>query len=129
MKKLWIETKTKIIDNSVEDVIDLKQTVVDINETYSIYETTIAASGTYTFGSPAGKGIKTLKITSDVALTMSYTSMANTYSLPVRFKEMTIVTNGEDSNISIDWIAEYGSVSLTNTSTEDVAHIKIIFTY
>lgn len=129
MKKLVIDNKIKLVDESVEDILEKKQTVVDIAETSTIIETVISAENAYSFSSPAGKGMKTLRIISDVPITFSYTSQANTYSLPVKLKEIQFVTNGENKDTSIDWIASYGSVTLTNTSTEDVAHIKIIFTY
>ena len=128
-KRLVIDTKIKIIEDSVEDIIEKRQYVGEIKETSTVIETIIAPSLTYEFENPSGKGIKTLKIISDVPITMSYTSQMNTYNFGAYFKEISLITNGEDENSTVDWIAKQGTITLTNTSAEDTAHIKIIFTY
>lgn len=129
MKKLIIDTKIKLTDEGFEDLLDKKQTVIDINETSNVIETVIASSGIYNFQNPSGKGMKALRIVSDVPITMSYTSESDTYNFGAKFKEIQLVANGEENTVNTDWIAQHGIITLTNTSTEDVAHIKIIFTY
>ena len=129
MKKIVIDTKVKEINDNVENLLSKEQYVGEIIDTCSIIETVIAPEGTYQFSNSSGKGMKTLKIISDVPITMSYTSQANTYNFGAYFKEISLITNGANPDTSVDWIASYGSVTLTNTSAEDTAHIKIIFTY
>lgn len=128
MKKIVIDSKIKLINDDIEDVIDKEQYVDEVAETSSIVETTITPSNSYVFGN-GSKGMKTLKIVSDIPFTLSYTSQANTYDFGARFKEIQLICNGEDGDMSSDWIARYGSVTITNVSTEDTAHIKIIFTH
>ena len=109
--------------------IDKEQYVSEVAETSSIVTTKISPEQTYNFENPSGKGIKVLKIVSDVPITMSYTSQQNTYNFGAKFKEIQLITNGENADANADWIAQYGSVTITNTSTTDVANVKIIFTY
>lgn len=129
MKKIVIDSKIKLITDEIEDVVDKEQYVSEVLETSSIVTTKINTESTYNFGTPSGKGIKVLKIISDQPITMSYTSQANTYDFGATFKEIQLVTNGENTDTTTDWIAAYGSITLTNTSTTDVANVKIIFTY
>ena len=129
MKKIVIDSKIKLITDDIEDVIDKEQYVSEVAETSSIVTTKISPEQTYNFENPSGKGIKVLKIISDQPITMSYTSQQNTYNFGAKFKEIQLITNGENENTPADWIAFYGSVTITNTSTTDVANVKIIFTY
>ena len=128
MKKLVIDTKTKLVTDDVEDIIDKCQYVGSINETSSVVETTVAPSTSYVVDN-GGKGVKTLRIISDVPFTMSYTSQANTYNFGAHFKDIQLVCNGEDTSSTVDFIAKQGEITITNVSTEDTAHIKIIYTY
>ena len=129
MEKIVIDSKIKLITDDVEDVIDKEQYVSEVAETSSIVTTKINTEQAYEFENPSGKGIKVLKIVSDQPITMSYTSQQNTYNFGAKFKEIQLITNGENENTSTDWIAQYGSVTITNTSETDVANVKIIFTY
>ena len=129
MERIVIDSKIKLITDDIEDVIDKEQYVSEVAETSSIVTTKISPEQTYNFENPSGKGIKVLKIISDQPITMSYTSQQNTYNFGAKFKEIQLITNGENENTPADWIASYGSVTITNTSTTDVANVKIIFTY
>ena len=129
MEKVVIDSKIKFVKDDIEDIVDKGQTVQEVTTSTSIVEITLSASNSYEFSSPAGTGMKVLKIVSDVPITMSYTSMQNTYDFGARFKEIQLVCNGEEEDMSSDWIARYGAVTITNTSAEDTAHIKIIFTH
>jgi hypothetical protein len=129
MEKIVIDSKIKLITDDIEDVIDKEQYVSEVAETSSIVTTKISPEQTYNFENPSGKGIKVLKIVSDQPITMSYTSQANTYNFGAKFKEIQLITNGENADTNADWIAKMGSVTITNTSTTDVANVKIIFTY
>ena len=129
MEKIVIDSKIKLITDDVEDVIDKEQYVSEVAETSSIVTTKISPEQTYNFENPSGKGIKVLKIVSDQPITMSYTSQQNTYNFGAKFKEIQLITNGEDADTLADWIAKMGSITITNTSTTDVANVKIIFTY
>lgn len=129
MEKIVIDSKIKLITDDIEDVIDKEQYVSEVAETSSIVTTKINPEQIYNFENPSGKGIKVLKIISDQPITMSYTSQINTYNFGARFKEIQLIANGENADTTTDWIASYGSITLTNTSTTDVANVKIIFTY
>ena len=129
MEKIVIDSKIKLITDDIEDVIDKEQYVSEVAETSSIVTTKINPEQTYNFENPSGKGIKVLKIVSDQPITMSYTSQANTYNFGAKFKEIQLIANGENADTTTDWIASHGSVTITNTSTTDVANVKIIFTY
>ena len=129
MEKIVIDSKIKLITDDIEDVIDKEQYVSEVAETSSIVTTKISPEQTYNFENPSGKGIKVLKIVSDQPITMSYTSQQNTYNFGAKFKEIQLITNGEDADTTADWIAKMGSITITNTSTTDVANVKIIFTY
>jgi hypothetical protein len=129
MEKIVIDSKIKLITDDIEDVIDKEQYVSEVAETSSIVTTKISPEQTYNFENKSGKGIKVLKIVSDQPITMSYTSQANTYNFGAKFKEIQLITNGENADTNADWIAKMGSVTITNTSTTDVANVKIIFTY
>ena len=129
MEKIVIDSKIKLITDDIEDVIDKEQYVSEVAETSSIVTTKISPEQTYNFENPSGKGIKVLKIVSDQPITMSYTSQANTYNFGAKFKEIQLITNGENADTNADWIAKTGSVTITNTSETDVANVKIIFTY
>ena len=129
MEKIVIDSKIKLITDDIEDVIDKEQYVSEVAETSSIVTTKISPEQTYNFENKTGKGIKVLKIISDQPITMSYTSQANTYNFGAKFKEIQLITNGKDADTLADWIAKMGSVTITNTSTTDVANVKIIFTY
>lgn len=128
MKKLVIDTTTKLVTDGLEDILDTNQYVGEIVETSSVLETTIAPSGSYVFDN-GGKGIKTLKVISDVPFTFSYTSQMNTYNFGANFKEISIVCNGASDGATADWIAKNGEVTIANVSAEDTAHIKIIYTH
>lgn len=129
MGKIVIDSKIKLITDEIEDVVDKEQYVSEVAETSSIVTTKINPEQIYNFENPSGKGIKVLKIISDQPITMSYTSQINTYNFGARFKEIQLIANGENADTTTDWIASYGSITLTNTSTTDVANVKIIFTY
>ena len=129
MEKIVIDSKIKLITDDIEDVIDKEQYVSEVAETSSIVTTKISPEQTYNFENPSGKGIKVLKIVSDQPITMSYTSQANTYNFGAKFKEIQLITNGENADTNADWIAKTGSVTITNTSETDVANVKIIFTH
>jgi hypothetical protein len=129
MEKIVIDSKIKLITDDIEDVIDKEQYVSEVAETSSIVTTKISPEQTYNFENPSGKGIKVLKIASDQPITMSYTSQQNTYNFGAKFKEIQLITNGENADTNADWVAKMGSVTITNTSTTDVANVKIIFTY
>lgn len=129
MEKIVIDSKIKLITDDIEDVIDKEQYVSEVAETSSIVTTKISPEQAYNFENPSGKGIKVLKIVSDQPITMSYTSQQNTYNFGAKFKEIQLITNGENADTTADWIAKAGIVTIINTSTTDVANVKIIFTY
>lgn len=129
MERIVIDSKIKFIKDEVEDVIDKEQYVSEVAETSSIVTTKISPEQSYNFENHSGKGIKVLKIISDQPITMSYTSQQNTYNFGAKFKEIQLIANGESADTTNDWIASYGSVTITNTSETDAANVKIIFTY
>lgn len=129
MEKVVIDSKIKFVKDDIEDVVDKGQYVSEVIADTGVITTTISAGYSYTFAQHSGLGFKFLKIISDVPITMSYTSQANTYDFGVNFKEIQLVANGERGDVSADWIASYGSITITNTSATNVANVKIIFTY
>ena len=97
MEKIVIDSKIKLITDDIEDVIDKEQYVSEVAETSSIVTTKINPEQTYNFENPSGKGIKVLKLLYQ-PITMSYTSQANTYNFGAKFKEIQLITNGEDAD-------------------------------
>lgn len=130
MKKLVIETVVKEVNDDIENIIDKSQFVQEITETINKTQTYINPSSTFTFEPfRGGKGVKNIKIISDIPVKMSYTSQADTYNFGCNMKEYTFLGGGDNENRNSDFIAKYGSISLQNIDTEKTAHIKIIYTY
>ena len=130
MKKFVVETIVKEVDNDIENVIDRQQFVSEVEETINVTETYIVASGSLTF-SPfqGGTGARSVRIISDLPLKMSFTSMDNSYDFGCYMKEITLLGDEEDTNLTPGFVAKYGSITLANRNTENRAKIKIIYVY
>ena len=130
MKKFVVETIVKEINDEVENIVSTDQFVQEITEAINVTETEIAPNGSLTFEPLTnGKGAKSVRIVSDIPLKMSYTSQASTYNFGCYMKEITLLGDTTDNSYSAGFVAKQGNITLQNADTDDIAHVKIIYTY
>lgn len=130
MKKLVVETIVKEVNDDIENVIDRQQFVSEVEETINKTETYVPAGGNLQFQPfQGGKGARSIRIISDIPIKLLYTSMNNSYDFGCYMKEITLLGDEADEDFTAGFISKYGSITLENSDTENVAKIKIIYAY